>query len=226
MEVLDYTRDPRAILIHYNQNHDQNTGRFVSDEVTALSTRIYKSAMNRVDNIESDVTTAATKSGSKLYGLQHKQKTLDSIMRKIQTDSNEKGISPKQAAEDIKDAIRFTTVSKDGDFVRNYREFKYYMGQMGYEELKCKNYWNLYHEGKAKHKQVTSVFGDHTGYRFEVQFQTPSSLEAKEKKTKLYEEVRQEGVDPARKSEIIREMERLASTVNDPDDIYEIKNHG
>ena len=160
-----------------------------------------------------------------MYGLEHKQKTLESITRKIETDSHEKGISLREAADDIKDAVRFTTVSSDKDFVEIYLTFKDELFKKGYKELRCKNYWELYNEGKAKHKQVTSVFGDGTGYRFEVQFQTPSSIDAKEKKTKVYEEARKEGVPEKRKQELIREMERLAETVTDPSGIERIKNH-
>ena len=225
MNDVTYHGDPRAVLIHYNRNHDPKTGRFASKEIGSLASAIHNDASKRVGKIESDVRSAAEKTSAKMYGLEHKQKTLESIARKIETDSHEKGISLKEAANDVKDAVRFTTISSDGDFVKNYQKFKAELAKKGYDELRCKNYWALYNEGKAKHKQVTSVFGDDTGYRFEVQFQTPSSIDAKEKKTKLYEEVRKEGVAEQRRNEIIREMEKLAETVTDPSGIEKIKNH-
>lgn len=221
---LDYTGDPNAVLCHFNKNHDPKTGRFTS-ETSGLASSVYKSAANRVNRIEDDVRGAVGKTNATMHGLEHKQKTLESIARKIDTDAQEKGISRKEAANDIKDAVRFTTVSDDGDFVKNYREFKYQLARKGYEEVRCKNYFELYHQGKAKHKQVTSVFADDTGYKFEVQFQTPSSLKAKDKKTVLYEEVRKPDVSKKREAEIVKEMERLAETVPDPKDIDEIKNH-
>jgi hypothetical protein len=224
LNPIDYTGDPHSVLCHYNQNHDPKTGRFAS-KVGSLASTVYKQAASRVDKVADDVRTAAEKTGAKMYGLEHRQKTLESIARKIETDAHEKGISYEQAASDIKDAIRFTTVSSDDDFVRNYKEFKYHLAMRGYEELRCKNYFDLYNKGEAKHKQVTSVFGEPGGYRFEVQFQTPSSLDAKEKKTVLYEEVRREGVSEQRRAEIVREMEKLAETVPTPKDIDEIKNH-
>lgn len=225
MDNLTYKDDPRSILIHYNQNHDPDTGQFTSSEAKSLASAIHNQASHRISQIEDDVRTAVGTTNAKMYGLTHKQKTLDSITRKIETDSYEKGVSLKDAADDIKDAIRFTTVSSDKDFVSNYREFKYQLARRGYEELRCKNYFSLYNDGKAKHKQVTSVFGDHSGYRFEVQFQTPSSLAAKEKKTKLYEEARRKDVSESRKKELETAMEKLAETVTEPVDINEIKNH-
>ena len=225
MDWKEYIDDPRAVLCHYNKNHDPETGRFCSDKAKGLASAIYKSASKRVQRIEDDVKNAAGKTNARMHGLEHKLKTQDSIARKIDTDSLEKGITKDQAASDIKDAVRFTTVSNDGDFVSNYREFKYQLAKKGYEEVKCKNYFELYRQGKAKHKQVTSVFADDTGYKFEVQFQTPSSLKAKDKKTVLYEEVRKPDVSDTRRSEIVREMEKLAEAVPDPKDIYDIKNH-
>lgn len=221
---LTYAGDPRAVLCHYNKNHDPETGRFTS-ETNGLASAVYKNAASRVNRIEDDVRGVVGKTNATMHGLEHKQKTLESIARKIDTDAQEKGISRKEAANDIKDAVRFTTVSDDGDFVKNYREFKYQLARKGYEEVRCKNYFELYRQGKAKHKQVTSVFADDTGYRFEVQFQTPSSLKAKDKKTVLYEEVRNPDVSMKRRHIIIQEMEKLAETVPDPKDIYDIKSH-
>jgi len=221
---LTYAGDPRAVLCHYNKNHDPETGRFTS-ETNGLASAVYKNAASRVNRIEDDVRGAVGKTNATMHGLEHKQKTLESIARKIDTDAQEKGISRKEAANDIKDAVRFTTVSDDDDFVSNYREFKYQLARKGYEEVRCKNYFELYRQGKAKHKQVTSVFADDTGYRFEVQFQTPASLKAKDKKTVLYEEVRKPDVSMKRRHIIVQEMEKLAETVPDPKDIYDIKNH-
>lgn len=222
---MDYSGDIRATLCHFNSNHDPNTGRFTSNETKTLAGKIHKEASSRVGRIEDDVKAAVARTSAKMYGLDHKQKTMESIERKIDTDSIEKGISKKQAAEDIKDAVRFTTVSGDKDFVSNYRELKYELGKKGYEEVRCKNYWRLYNDGKASHKQVTSVFGDDSGYRFEIQFQTPSSLKAKEEKTSLYEEARKPDTSASRKAELVSEMNRLADGVSDPVDIYDIKSH-
>lgn len=196
-EMIDYTGDPNAVLCHFDKNHDPNNGRFASSAAKTLAYRIYKDAASRVQKIEDDVKSAVGKTSAKMYGLQYKQKTLESIQRKIDTDAEVKGITRNEAANTIKDAIRFTTVSDDGDFVGNYKELKYNLAKRGYEEVRCKNYFDLYRQGKAK-----------------------------DKKTVLYEEVRKPGVSKERETEIIRQMEQLAETVNDPKDIYDIKSYG
>ena len=220
----DYDWDPQK---DYNLYVYEKKSKSTHDPkaIKNLASSIYNKASKKVDRIEDDVLSSVKSTNAKIYGLEHKQKTLDSIIRKIETDSSEKRISVKEAADNIKDAVRFSTVSSDNDFVNDYNRFKSEMSKKGYDELQCKNYWQLYSEGKAKHKQVTSVFGDDTGYRFEVQFQTPSSINAKEKKTKLYEEVRKEGVPEHRRTEINNKMEEIAQTVTDPKDIDKIKSH-
>jgi hypothetical protein len=59
-----------------------------------------------------------------------------------------------------------------------------------------------------------------------VQFQTPASQDAKDKKVPLYEEVRKEGISQKRKKQIELEMEQLAKNVKDPVMISTIKSYG
>lgn len=176
--------------------------------------------------ISKDVTDSIKKSGASVYGLEHRLKTEESLSRKIEKESREKGISMKDAANSINDSIRYTSVSNDNNFVSSYNKVKESLSQKGYTETKCKNYFDLYRQGKAKHKQVTCVYQDKDGNKFEIQFQTPSSLKAKEAKTPLYEESRSRNVSPKRKLELVRQMDNLAKTVKEPRDIYSIKSHG
>jgi len=176
--------------------------------------------------ISKDVVDSIEKSGASVYGLDHRLKTEESLSRKIEKDSREKGISMKDAAQGINDSIRYTSVSDDDNFVSNYNKVKESLSEKGYTETKCKNYFDLYRQGKAKHKQVTCVYQDKDGNKFEIQFQTPSSIKAKEAKTPLYEESRSKYVDSKRKMELIRQMDNLAKTVKEPRDIYRIKSHG
>lgn len=190
-----------------------------------LASTIHKMAIKNEPKITKDVTCAASLAGSSMYGLEHKLKTFESISRKIRTDSEEKNISEYESAASIKDAVRYTTISSDNNFVSSYKKFKSYLEDKGYTETRCKNYFQLYKEGKVKHKSVQSVFRNPDGYIFEVQFQTPSSQKAKDKKVPIYEERRKPGLSKERQNELEKQMEELANQVNDPKDIYKIKTH-
>lgn len=187
--------------------------------------RIHSEATRRINEIASDVSSAASDSGSKLHGLEHRLKTEKSIRRKISKAMTEEGLTSDQAAQNIKDAVRFTTISSEKSFVDNYNSFKQLLQQKGYDEVRCRNYFELFRQGKVKHKSVQSVFETPDGYKFEVQFQTPSSQKAKDKKVPLYEEARKVGISDERLREIEKAMEELAKNVKDPDRIETIKSH-
>lgn len=191
----------------------------------SASERIYKDASKRVTQITKDVTSAAKKAGSKMYGLENRLKTKESISRKIDKKLKENNRSVSKSANDIKDAVRFTTISSEDSFVSSYEKFKSDLERKGYKETRCKNYWDLYKQGKVKHKSVQSNFATKDGYEFEVQFHTEASQDAKTKKIPIYEERRQVGISKSRAKELERQMIDLALKVPDPKDIYKIKSH-
>ena len=190
-----------------------------------LADRIFKKASFAEPKITKEVTSAIRKVGAKIYGLKNRLKTKESISRKISDDSKKNGITINSAANNIKDAIRYTAMSEDKDFVSNYNSIKKSLEESGYKEVRCRNYFDLYRKGKANHKQITSVFSNDKD-TFELQFQTPSSIKAKEAKTPLYEEVRKTDVGKMRQSEIEKQMRSLAEQVKNPKNVYSIKSHG
>ena len=190
-----------------------------------LADKVYKKASLAEPKITKTVTSAIRNAGAKTYGLKNRLKTKASILRKISDDSKKNGTTINSAANNIKDAIRYTAMSDDKDFVSNYESIKKSLEKSGYKEVRCRNYFDLYRQGKANHKQVTSVFSNDKD-AFEVQFQTPSSIKAKEAKTPLYEEVRKTNVSKEKQSEIEKQMKTLAEQVKNPNNIYSIKSHG
>ena len=160
-----------------------------------------------------------------MYGLEYRLKQPTSIAGKIASDAKEKNISYKEAANDIKDSIRYTSVSNTKNFVKNYTAIKTDLEKKGYSEIKCKNYFDSFKQGKVMHKAVQSTFRDKSGNVFELQFQTPSSQAAKELKLPLYEERRKVGINEVRAKELESGMLYLANRVKDPKDIDLILSH-
>lgn len=192
---------------------------------SGLADRIYQNAKKSEPKITKDVTSVISRSGGKAYGLKNRLKTQASLERKIKTDAKQKGISLVESAKRIKDAVRYTAVLDDDNFVDGYNSIKESLAEKGYAETRCRNYFDLYRQGKAKHKQVTATYADTDGNEFELQFHTPSSIKAKEKKTSLYEEARDPKVANERKNELINQMDVLAKRVKNPDGVYLIKSH-
>lgn len=192
----------------------------------ALAERLYEKASRSEPKITKVVSGVIKSTGAKMYGLKNRLKTKESLARKIDTEAQAKNISVVEAAKTIKDSIRYTSVSDDSHFTDNYFAVKENLRKQGYIETRCRNYFDLYRQGKANHKQITSVYEDKLGNKFELQFQTPSSIKAKELKTPLYEETRQLGIDKKRERKLIAQMNELAKQVKTPKDVYSIKSHG
>ena len=198
--------------------------RFVYDgneNAKPLANNIYEEAKRKEPQITKDVKS----SSNKLYGLNNRLKTRSSIERKINKEHDEENVSHKEAASNIKDSVRYTQLSNDKTFVKDYNNFKERMANKGYEEVRCKNNWDAYNKGEVKHKSVQSTFQDKDGFLFEVQFQTPSSQNAKDKKLPLYEERRKVGITPEQASYLEKRMDDLAKTVSTPPGIDTIKTY-
>ena len=187
--------------------------------------KVYQTAKKKEPKITKDVQESLKRAGAKPYGLQHRIKTIDSIERKILKDMQDEGLEADYAAKKMKDAVRYTSIANDNNFVKSYNDFKDEMHQKGYDEVRCKNFFEDYKAGKVKHKSVQSVFQDKDGYEFEVQFQTPSSQRAKDLKLPIYEERRKVGISEERAAELEQKMVELAEQVPYPKGIETIKSH-
>lgn len=188
--------------------------------------KIRANAESAEPRITADVRDAVKSTTAKMYGLKNRLKTKQSLTRKIETNAYNDDISLEESASKVKDSVRYTALSPDKDFTKNYFTIKKSLEDKGYTETRCKNYFDLYNQGKVKHKSVQSVFESPDGQMFELQFHTPSSQNAKNKKVPLYEEARKPGIDNARLSEIEAKMNDLAKTVFTPPNVYSIKSHG
>lgn len=195
-------------------------------KIQSITNSIYQNAKKVEPRITKDITSIVSNSKSTMHGLEHRLKTKDSIARKIKTDALEKNTTIRDSAKQIKDAVRYTVLSNDDTFVNSYNMVKDGLENLGYKEVRCRNYFDEYRKGNVKHKSVQSVFKDRGGYLFEIQFQTPSSQDAKDKKIPIYEERRKPGLSRERQLALEKQMSDLAENVKTPKNIYTIKSHG
>ena len=192
---------------------DNQRVNYVKRSSSEKAKQIYSDAAKREPAITKDVRSVVHASGATMYGLKHRLKTEESIARKAKS-------------KEIKDAVRYTAILSENDFVNEYRSIRQKMEDRGYTETKCKNYFMQYRQGKVNHKSVQCNYKTPDGYTFEMQFQTKASQRAKDKKVPLYEEARNPKTSTKRKGELVILMRGLADDVNDPQGIYRIKEHG
>lgn len=175
--------------------------------------KAYLEAKRREPRITTAVKSSVENNGAEMYGLENRLKTVRSIARK------------QDLGKEIQDAIRYTAILEDELFVDQYASIKNDMISKGYSEIRCKNYFKQYQEGKVNHKSVQCNYKTPDGYSFELQFQTKASQKVKDKKVPLYEEIRNPETTETRKKQIVKEMRQLAEEVPDPPGISAIEEH-
>jgi hypothetical protein len=126
-----------------------------------------------------------------LIGLEDCLKGRDRIKEKVYDKMKEFDFSPEEAVSAVSDAIRFTF---------EYREARYTQGawadigrlrDQGFEFHQLKNYWS-----DDQYKGINSVWIEpESGQRFEVQFHTRISYEAKQLTHDAYERLRTHQAD-------------------------------
>ena len=121
-----------------------------------------------------------------LIGFEHRLKGRDRIKDKVCRGIRNFGRTPEQAVSRVPDAIRYTF---------QYREARYTqgvwtdIGRLKEEGFQLHNLWNAW--SKDQYKGINSQWIDpETGQRFEVQFHTRISFEAKQLTHPAYERLR------------------------------------
>ncbi len=135
-------------------------------------------ALQRVEGADPD---------RKLAGLQHMLKGEDRLKEKIADAVRARpGLTARQALEIVPDSVRFTFTRNPQHYADGVLSDVDRLKAEGFELVKLKNLWS-----DEQYKGINSQWRrPETGLRFEVQFHTPESLEAKELTHQAYERLR------------------------------------
>ena len=147
-------------------------------------------AMRRVE--------AASPDG-RLVGLDHMVKGEDRLKEKIADELLAKpGKTVMEAISEIADPVRFTLSYPPQRYAEGVATDVDGLKEEGFELIKLKNLWTA-----DQYKGINSQWRrPETGTRFEVQFHTPESLEAKELTHSAYERIRGSDASPAERREL------------------------
>jgi hypothetical protein len=126
----------------------------------------------------------AASPGGRLAGLDHMLKGEDRLKEKIADYLRAPGVTVRGALDKVPDAVRYTLTYEDA---RGYADGVLAdvdgLKAEGFELIKLKNLWHA-----DQYKGINSQWRrPDTGLRFEMQFHTPESLEAKELTHQAYE---------------------------------------
>jgi hypothetical protein len=141
-----------------------------------------------------------------LAGLEHMLKGEDRLKEKIADYLRAPGVTVRGAVDKVPDAVRFTLKYEPNRYAEGVLADIDGLKAEGFELLKLKNLWHA-----DQYKGVNSQWRrPDTGLRFEMQFHSPESLEAKELTHEAYERIRNKTASAAEE----RELEKFQRRVN------------
>jgi hypothetical protein len=121
-----------------------------------------------------------------LIGFEHRLKGRDRIKEKVSVNINDFDISPEEAVSLVPDTVRYTFQYTEGSYPHGVQEDITRLQERGFELDKLKNSWS-----GDQYKGINSQWTDSaTGQRFELQFHTRISFEAKQLTHSAYERLR------------------------------------
>jgi hypothetical protein len=122
----------------------------------------------------------------RLAGLEHMLKGEDRLKEKVADYLRAPGTTVREALDTVPDAVRFTLSYNSERYAEGVLSDVDRLKSEGFELIKLKNLW-----AEEQYKGINSQWRrPETGLRFEMQFHTPESLEAKELTHSAYERIR------------------------------------
>ena len=147
-----------------------------------------------------------------LIGFDDCLKGRDRIKEKVYDTAKERDRSPEDAVSLIPDAIRYTFQYRESQYTRGVWADIGRLKEQGFELNKLRNFWS-----EDQYRGINSQWVDpDSGQRFEVQFHTRISFEAKQLTHDAYKRLRTQSAD--RFEELVLEafQRKVAADVPDP----------
>src|SRR5215831_464765 len=157
-----------------------------------------------------------------LVGLENMLKGEDRLKEKIADRLRyEPDLTTRQAAIEVPDAVRFTLAYSETHYTEGVLTDVERLKAEGFELIKLKNLW-----AKDQYKGINSQWrSPESGVRFEMQFHTPESLEAKELTHKAYERLRSPLTSKAEENELEDYQRRVYALIKRPPNVFEIEDY-
>jgi len=191
---------------------EQNTDASKAcEDIRAEGREVIRPAMERVEAADPD---------RRLAGLEHMLKGEDRLKEKLaDVLFVEPNLTAKQAADKVTDAVRFTFTYTQQRYAEGVLSDVDRLKSEGFELVKLKNLWK-----EEQYKGINSQWRrPETGLRFEMQFHTPESLEAKELTHQAYERLRGIQVDQVERDELEDYQKRVNTQIVTPPGATEIE---
>jgi hypothetical protein len=189
---------------------EQNTDASKAcEDIRAEGKEVIRPAIERVEAADPE---------RRLAGLEHMLKGEDRLKEKMADYLRAPGTTVPEALDTVPDAVRFTLTYESERYAEGVLSDVDRIKSEGFELIKLKNLW-----AGEQYKGINSQWRRaETGLRFEMQFHTPESLEAKELTHRAYERIRSRS-SPAERSELEDFQRRVNERLRTPPRTDEIR---
>jgi hypothetical protein len=183
---VDRSGDPPG---SWRAEGDRFFDRPVNQRIEGACDRVEEREQERISPTLRD--TESQDQDRHLIGFEHRLKGSDRIKEKVYDVIEEFNFSPEEAVSLVPDAIRYTLQYDEARYTQGVRMDIARLKDKGFELDKLKNSWS-----DEQYKGINSQWIDEdTGQRFEVQFHTRISFEAKQLTHGAYERLRTHQAD-------------------------------
>jgi hypothetical protein len=156
-----------------------------------------------------------------LIGFEHRRKSPDRIKEKVYDDMDLLGRSPGEAISVLPDGIRYTFQYDEAHYTRGVLTDVMRLREQGFRLEKLKNSWS-----DDEYKGINSQWIEpDTGQRFELQFHTRISFEAKQITHSSYERLRSHQADAFEEMVLHAFQHKVATVVPIPPGAADIPNY-
>lgn len=186
-----------------------------------------EAACDRIADLEREKITPAMREVESqdpdrhLVGLKDCLKGRDRIKEKATDKRKEFGSSIEEAVSAVSDTIRFTYQYPEADYTQGVWADIGRLEQEGFEQRSRKNFWS-----NDQYKGINSQWIDpESGQRFEVQFHTRISFEAKQLTHEAYERLRIKEADKFEELVLEAFQKKVTADVSVPPGATDIPNY-
>jgi hypothetical protein len=199
-------------------------GRYLTPDANAEVTR----GCARIREIGETVITPAMRRieaedpGRHLAGLDYRLKGEDRLKEKVAGELRAfRDLTPSQALSSVPDPVRFTFCYGEGGYADGVRTDTERLKSQGFEQIKLKNSWT-----SDQYRGINSQWRHpESGVRFEVQFHTQVSFEAKQLSHGAYERLRNPQTTRAEVRELEAFQRQVCARVAVPSGATEIEDY-
>ena len=232
--MASYHADLRvAVAVEYEDTREARAdGRAWQGDgnrhLDGLSNAVVDHGCERIREVEGHVLSPALRQveaedpGRELAGFEHRLKGADRIKEKVADQLHaQPGLAAEHALAGIPDAVRYTFRYGEGDYAAGVCADIERLQVRGFELVKMRNSW-----ASDQYRGINSQWREpETGQRFEVQFHTRASLDAKQQTHAAYEQLRNPLTTPADQRRLEEYQRKVCGDIPAPPGAAEIPDY-